>query len=451
MQKVLYNGQWSKKSMKKIKPKILPGFMELLPKEQIAFNQMKRIIRNTYESFGFLPMDTPVMESSEILLAKAGGDTEKQIYRFEKGDTDLCLRFDLTVPFARFVAQNQNVLTFPFKRYQIGKVYRGERPQKGRFREFYQCDVDIVGNEKLDIIYDAEIGAVIISALKNLEIPPFVMHISNRKLLSGLLQHLGATDKAVEVLRIIDKLDKVGGGKMVGMLLEAGVSMPVANTILGFCTITGTNAEVIENLKNFGVENEMFQEGIKEIEEVSQNLLAFGISEENFKINLAIARGLDYYTGTVFETFLLGKENLGSIASGGRYDNLAGNYTEKHLPGVGIAIGLTRLYDVLRAENLLSENLSGTVSKALVVPMDSTQKQYAIKVSAALRTAGIKTEVYFEDTKFKNKMQYANKSGIEYAIILGEEEMKTGQITLKNLLAHTQETLPLEKAVELLK
>ena len=335
--------------------------------------------------------------------------------------------------------------------YQIGKVYRGERPQKGRFREFYQCDVDIVGNEKLDIIYDAEIGAVIISALKNLEIPPFVMHISNRKLLSGLLEYLGVSDKAVEVLRIIDKLDKVGGGKMVGMLLEAGVSMPVANTILGFCTITGTNAEVIENLKNFGVENEMFQEGIKEIEEVSQNLLAFGISEENFKINLAIARGLDYYTGTVFETFLLGKENLGSIASGGRYDNLAGNYTEKHLPGVGIAIGLTRLYDVLRAENLLSENLSGTVSKALVVPMDSAQKQYAIKVATALRTAGIKTEVYFEDTKFKNKMQYANKSGIEYAIILGEEEMKTGQITLKNLLAHTQETLPLEKAVELLK
>ena len=437
--------------MKKIKPKILPGFMELLPKEQIAFNQMKRTIVSTYESFGFLPMDTPVMESSEVLLAKAGGDTEKQIYRFEKGDTDLCLRFDLTVPFARFVAQNQNVLTFPFKRYQIGKVYRGERPQKGRFREFYQCDVDIVGNEKLDIIYDAEIGAVIISALKNLEIPPFVMHISNRKLLSGLLQHLGATDKAVEVLRIIDKLDKVGGGKMVGMLLEAGVSMPVANTILGFCTITGTNAEVIENLKNFGVENEMFQEGIKEIEEVSQNLLAFGISEENFKINLAIARGLDYYTGTVFETFLLGKENLGSIASGGRYDNLAGNYTEKHLPGVGIAIGLTRLYDVLRAEGLLSPSLQTTVSKALVVPMDSAQKQYAIKVSAALRTAGIKTEVYFEDTKFKNKMQYANKSGIEYAIILGEEEMKTGQITLKNLLAHTQETLPLEKAVELLK
>ena len=437
--------------MKKIKPKILPGFMELLPKEQIAFNQMKRTIVSTYESFGFLPMDTPVMESSEILLAKAGGDTEKQIYRFEKGDTDLCLRFDLTVPFARFVAQNQNVLTFPFKRYQIGKVYRGERPQKGRFREFYQCDVDIVGNEKLDIIYDAEIGAVIISALKNLEIPPFVMHISNRKLLSGLLQHLGATDKAVEVLRIIDKLDKVGGGKMVGMLLEAGVSMPVANTILGFCTITGKNAEVIKNLKNFGVENEMFQEGIKEIEEVSQNLLAFGISEENFKINLAIARGLDYYTGTVFETFLLGKENLGSIASGGRYDNLAGNYTEKNLPGVGIAIGLTRLYDVLRAEGLLSLSLQTTVSKALVVPMDSAQKQYAIKVGSALRTAGIKTEVYFEDTKFKNKMQYANKSGIEYAIILGEEEMKTGQITFKNLLAHTQETLPLEKAVELLK
>ena len=437
--------------MKKIKPKILPGFMELLPKEQIAFNQMKRTIVSTYESFGFLPMDTPIMEASEILLAKAGGDTEKQIYRFEKGDTDLCRRFDLTVPFARFVAQNQNVLTFPFKRYQIGKVYRGERPQKGRFREFYQCDVDIVGNEKLDIIYDAEIGAVIISALKNLEIPPFVMHISNRKLLSGLLQHLGATDKAVEVLRIIDKLDKVGGGKMVGMLLEAGVSMPVANTILGFCTITGTNAEVIENLKNFGVENEMFQEGIKEIEEVSQNLLAFGISEENFKINLAIARGLDYYTGTVFETFLLGKENLGSIASGGRYDNLAGNYTDKHLPGVGIAIGLTRLYDVLRAEGLLSPSLQTTVSKALVIPMDTMQKEYAIKVGAVLRTAGIKTEVYFEDTKFKNKMQYANKSAIEYAIILGEEEMKTGQITLKNLLAHTQETLPLEKAVELLK
>lgn len=437
--------------MKKIKPKILPGFMELLPKEQIAFNQMKRTIRNTYESFGFLPMDTPVMEQSEILLAKAGGETEKQIYRFEKGETDLCLRFDLTVPLARFVAEKQNDLTFPFRRYQIGKVYRGERPQKGRFREFYQCDVDIVGNEKLGLVYDAEIATTIITALKNLQIPQFVMHISNRKLLSGLLEFLGVNDKTTDILRIIDKLDKVGGGKMVGLLLQAGVGLPEANTILGFCTITGTNAEVIEHLKGFGIDNVMFNEGITEIEEITKNLTAFGVSENNFKINLAIARGLDYYTGAVFETFLLGKEHLGSIASGGRYDNLAGNYTDKHLPGVGIAIGLTRLYDVLRAEGQLSSNLQTTVSKALVVPMDCAQTEYAINVATALRNKGIKTEVYFEDTKFKSKMQYANKSGIEFAIILGEEEMKARQITLKNLLAHTQETLTLEKAVELLK
>lgn len=435
--------------MKKTSPKLLSGFMELLPFQQIAFNNMKNTIVKTYEKFGFLPMDTPILESADVLLAKAGGETEKQIYRFEKGDNDLALRFDLTVPLARFVASNQNNLMFPFRRYQIGKVYRGERPQKGRFREFYQCDIDIVGNEKLDIIYEAEVATVIIETLKALDIGDFVMNISNRKLLSGLLQGLGVQDKATEVLRIIDKLDKVGGGGMIAMLLGAGIGFPQANTILGFCNIKGSASEVLENLKAFGIENETFNAGIFELEAVVNGLENFGIDEKFFAINLSIARGLDYYTGTVYETFLVGKENVGSIASGGRYDNLASAYTDKALPGVGICIGLTRLFDILRTNEML--DFSKPLCDVLVIPMSVAQVPYAINVANFFRQNNIKTEVFFEDVKFKNKLNYANKSQIPFTIILGEDEEKSGIITLKNMKTSNQENLSLEQAIDKLK
>ncbi|MFQ6750026.1 MAG: histidine--tRNA ligase [Clostridia bacterium] len=435
--------------MKKTSPKLLSGFMELLPAQQIAFNNMKNTIAQTYEKFGFMPMDTPVLESADVLLAKAGGETEKQIYRFEKGDNDIALRFDLTVPLARFVAANQNNLAFPFRRYQIGKVYRGERPQKGRFREFYQCDIDIVGNEKLDIIYEAEVAAVIIETLKALNIGDFVMNISNRKLLSGLLQGLGIEDKATDVLRIIDKLDKVGGGGMIAMLLAEGIGLPQANAILGFCNIKGSAREVIENLKAFGIANDIFNAGISELAAVVSGLENFGIPEKFFAINLSIARGLDYYTGTVYETFLVGKENVGSIASGGRYDNLASAYTDKTLPGVGICIGLTRLFDILRANEML--DFSKTLCDVLVIPMSPAQIPYAINVANFFRKNNIKTEVFFEDVKFKNKMNYANKSQIPFAVILGEDEEKSGIITLKNMKTSTQITCPPAEAIENIK
>lgn len=436
--------------MKKIAPKILSGFKELLPKDQMLFNNIKHTIEQTYQAYGFLPMDTPIMESAEVLLAKAGGETEKQIYSFSKGDTNLCLRFDLTVPLARFVAQHQGQLNFPFRRYQIGKVYRGERAQKGRYREFYQCDVDVVGNEKLDIIYDAEVAAVVLAVFNNLGLENAVLNISNRKLLAGLVEELGLTDKTTDILRLVDKLDKVGVSHLKELLHDTGISKDNAEKILNFLSISGTSEEVITNLKGFNVKNEMFLQGVQELTSVVEGLKNFGLTEENFKINLAIARGLDYYTGTVYETFIKGFENLGSVASGGRYDNLASNYTTKNLPGVGMAIGLTRLYDVLCDGNLVKQSLCSVSTKAIILPMDDSLTSYAIKTAQVLRQAGVNTEVYYENTKFKNKLAYVDKMGVEYAIIIGEEEVNQNKLTLKNLAKHTQNTITLDKAIQIL-
>lgn len=437
--------------MKKIAPKILSGFKELLPKDQMLFNNIKHTIEQTYQAYGFLPMDTPIMESAEVLLAKAGGETEKQIYSFSKGDTNLCLRFDLTVPLARFVAQYQGQLTFPFRRYQIGKVYRGERAQKGRYREFYQCDVDVVGSEKLDIIYDAEVAAVVLAVFNNLGLENAVLNLSNRKLLAGLVEELGLTDKTTDILRLVDKLDKVGVPQLKELLHDTGISEDNAEKILNFLSISGTSEEVITNLKAFNVKNEMFLQGVQELTSVVEGLKNFGLTEENFKINLAIARGLDYYTGTVYETFIKGFENLGSVASGGRYDNLASNYTTKNLPGVGMAIGLTRLYDVLSDGSLVKESLYGVNTKAVILPMDFDSQAYAINIAQSLRSVGLNTEIYFENTKFKNKLAYVDKMGVKYAIIIGEDEINSKKLTLKNLEEHTQETLTIEEAIEILK
>ncbi len=415
----------------KVTPKILPGFMELLPEEQILFNRIKDEIKNVYESFGFLPLDTPVIEYSEVLLAKAGGETEKQIYRFSKGDNDLALRFDLTVPLARYVAQRYNDLTFPFKRYQISKVYRGERPQKGRFREFYQCDIDIIGNTSLDIIYDAEIPAVIYNIFKRLELGDFTIKLNNRKILGGFFEYIGLSDKTADVLRIIDKIEKIGADNVKTELIKLGAG-DNTRRIMDFVSISGTNAEKLEKLKSLGVENDTFNEGVSELEEVLGYIAMLGCDEKNFEIELTIARGLDYYTGTVYETFLNEYSALGSVCSGGRYDNLAEFYTKQKLPGVGVSIGLTRLFYQLREMEIIKPEAK-TLVKALILPMDKSVTDFALSTASLLRSQGIPTDIYHENKGMKQKMKYANKTGVPYAIIIGENEVENGIVMLKNM------------------
>ena len=319
---------------KKIEPRTLPGFMELLPKDQIRFNEIKEKIQKSYEKFGFLPLDTPVIEYSEVLLAKAGGETEKQIYRFNKGDTDLSLRFDLTVPLAKYVAEYYGNLSFPFKRYQIGKVYRGEKAQAGRFREFYQCDVDIIGDGSLNIMYDAEIPSIIYTTFRNLGFEDFTICINNRKILNGMFEALDLKEKAVDILRIIDKIEKIGKETVIEEFKNLGLNDNQIKTIVDFIEISGTSDEKIESLKNLGIDTDEFKLGVEELKTVIKLIRKYKVPEKNFKVDLSIARGLDYYTGTVYETFLDNYKNLGSVCSGGRYENLAEYYTDKKLPGV---------------------------------------------------------------------------------------------------------------------
>ena len=383
--------------MEKVQPKTLPGFMELLPEEQIVFNQMKETIQKTYEKYGFLPIDTPVIEASEVLLAKAGGETEKQIYNFKKGENDLTLRFDLTVPLAKYVAEHYNQLTFPFKRYQIGKVYRGERPQRGRYREFYQCDIDVIGDGELSLFFDAEMPMVIYNTFKALGLDEFCIFINNRKILEGLFKSINAENQKIEIMRIIDKLEKIGEENTIKELKTLGLNNESINTIINFININGNPLEILEKLENIGIDNPEFNLGKEELKKVIQFLKAFGISDKYFAIDLKIARGLDYYTGTVYETFIDGHRDMGSICSGGRYNNLSDFYTDKKMPGVGISIGLSRLYFVLNELNLIKvENKS--ISKVIVIPM-TENFSYSIKVANILRENGINTELYCENKK----------------------------------------------------
>ena len=417
--------------MAKTEPRTLSGFMELLPNEQILFNQMKEQIENTYKKFGFLPLDTPIIELSEVLLAKAGGETEKQIYRFNKGDNDLSLRFDLTVPLSKYVAKNYGNLSFPFRRYQIGKVYRGERTQKGRFREFYQCDIDIIGDGELDLINDAELPSVIYTIFKNLGFNGFTIRVNNRKILNGLFENLGQKEKSVEVLRIIDKIDKIGKDAVIEELSKLGVSEIAINKIIDFIEIGGTSNEKIEKLKELQIENENFEKGVEELEYVIKNMRIFGIPEENFKVDLTIARGLDYYTGTVYETFLNDKRELGSVCSGGRYENLAEYYTDKKLPGVGVSIGLTRLFYKLNELNLIKADKK-SISDVLIIPMVEDLSK-PIKLATKLRNNGVKTEIYLNNKKLKAKFKYADKLEIPYVIIIGEDEIAQNKCKLKDM------------------
>lgn len=427
---------------KKITPKIMPGFMELLPTEQIAFERLKKTVQDTYESFGFIPLDTPVLELSAVLLAKESGETSKQVYRFTKGDTDISMRFDLTVPLSRYVAQHQNELSFPFRRYQIAKVYRGERPQKGRFREFYQADIDIIGSEKLSVLYDAEIPSIMYQVFTKLGLKRFHIRMNNRKLLRGFYDYLGLESQSTDILRLVDKLDKIGAENVQQGLLDLGVSADQARRILDFVDIDGTNTEVLEKLSALKIDNDSFAVGMDELRIVSEALAVLGVPETHTKIDLKITRGLDYYTGTVYETTVDDYPNWGTVCAGGRYDNLAENYTDKKLPGIGMSIGLTRLFDLLEDADLIAKGAATPVD-VLVIPM-GTETSYALKVAGSLRAAGVKTEVYFADVKFKNKMVYANKIGVPYVIILGEDEEKNQIVSIKNMTTGEQESVGLD-------
>ena len=437
--------------MEIIKPRTLSGFMELLPGKQIQFERMTQILRTTYASYGFAPLDTPVIEDAQILLAKGGGETEKQIYRFQKGDSDLALRFDLTVPLAKYVAIHANELAFPFRRFQISKVYRGERAQRGRFREFYQADIDIIGDGKLDILNEAEIPAIIYKVFRGFGLERFQIRVNNRKVLNGFYAMMGLTEKSGDIMRTVDKLDKIGADKVKVILMDdCGLQEEEADEILKFIAITGTNEEVLTALEGYEGRNEMFDLGLKELNAVCANLAAFGVPETNFAVDLTIARGLDYYTGTVYETTLLDHPEIGSVCSGGRYDNLAGYYTEKQLPGVGISIGLTRLFYVLDEQGLLNPELPTSPADALVLPMTSDPAA-AIALAETLRSSGLRVQLYGEQKKFKQKMAYADKLGVPFAVLLGEDEIAEGKCSVKNMRTGEQTTVSPGEAGSIIK
>ena len=428
--------------MSKMKPRTLSGFMELLPHRQAQMNWMMDILRQSYELYGFTGLDTPVIEAAEVLLAKGGGDTEKQIYRFQKGDSDLALRFDLTVPLAKYVALHYNDLAFPFRRYQIGKVYRGERPQRGRFREFYQADIDIIGDSKLDILCEAEIPSVIYRTFTALGLEDFQIRLNNRKVLSGLFDLLGLGNKAADVMRTIDKLEKIGKEKVLEVLTgEFAVAEDAASKLLEVLE----SADPMEALEKLKGQNELLDTGIQELSQVVRHMGDFGVPETHFKVDLTIARGLDYYTGTVYETQMTRHPEIGSICSGGRYDNLAAFYTDKQLPGVGISIGLTRLFYVLEEQGLLNDELLTAPADVLILPMTEDLSP-AISLATQLRQANIRTQLYTEQKKFKAKMSYADKLKVPFVLFLGEDEVNAAAVSIKNMRTGEQETIPQEQA-----
>ena len=430
--------------MATVTPRTLSGFMELLPAQQQQLERMMDILRTTYSRYGFTPLDTPVIEASEVLLAKGGGETEKQIYRFQKGDADLALRFDLTVPLAKYVALHGNDLAFPFRRYQIGKVYRGERAQRGRFREFYQADIDIIGDGKLDITNEAEIPSIIYQTFTALGLTRFQIRVNNRKILNGFYAMLGLTDRSGDIMRTVDKLDKIGPHKVRACLMDdVGLTAEQAEEIMRFISITGSNDQVLSALEGYRSRHELFDQGLDELTTVTRYLAAFGVPEVNFAVDLTIARGLDYYTGTVYETTLLDYPEIGSVCSGGRYDNLAEYYTDRQLPGVGISIGLTRLFYVLGEQGILNPSLPTAPADVLILPMTQDLTP-AIQLATRLRGAGVRTQLYTEQKKFKAKMNYADKLGVPYVVFLGDDEIAAGLVACKDMTSGDQTKLSFE-------
>lgn len=433
-----------------VNPSVLPGFMELLPEDQLVFNKMREIIEKNFIKYGFFPLDTPVIEKEEVLLSKGGGETQKQIFKIDKQSRKQALRFDLTVPLARYVALNANELSFPFRRYQIGKVYRGERNQRGRYKEFYQCDIDIIGNEKLGIYNDAEIPAVIYSVFRDMNFTDLQFHLNNRKLLNGFFESLGIEDMEAS-LRAIDKLAKIGEDKVREELLEAGLNDGQINEIYKFIKDRESNQEVLELLDSYEIENELFKTGLEELKTVYEYMQKFGIPEDNIRLNLSITRGLDYYTGTVYETFLVGYESIGSVCSGGRYEDLASNFTKQKYPGIGLSIGLTRLYYQLNEAGLLNFMGDKGYIMALVIPMDESNLDYSIDVVDSLRKLDIRSQIYTEKAKMKKKFQYADRINADYAVIIGESEMEENKVSLRNMKTGEQEIIDKEKLGDFLK
>ena len=422
--------------------------MELLPRQQVLMESIMSTLREIYSLYGFTPLDTPIIEASEVLLAKGGGETEKQIYRFTKGDSDLSLRFDLTVPLAKYVALHYNELAFPFRRYQIGKVYRGERAQRGRFREFYQADIDVIGDGKLDITNEAEIPAIIYQTFSKLGLRKFQIKVNNRKVLNGFYAMLGLQEQSGDVMRTVDNLDKTGPEKVKTIFMaDLIVSEENADAVLKFSSIKGSHTQVLEALEAYRGKSELFDQGLDELGTVAKYLSAFGVPEENFAVDLTIARGLDYYTGTVYETFMLEHLEIGSICSGGRYDNLAEYYTDKILPGVGISIGLTRLFYVLHEQNMLNQNRNTAPADVLILPMKEDLSP-AVELATRFRNAGIRVQLYSEQKKFKAKMNYADKTGVPYVIFLGEDEIKDSVISCKEMASGEQTNLSFEDTLD---
>ena len=432
--------------MERIKPRTLSGFMELLPGPQAQMDAVLDVLRRTYQLYGFTAIDTPAIESAQILLAKGGGETEKQIYRFTKGDSDLALRFDLTVPLAKYVAMNYGQLAFPFRRYQIGKVYRGERAQRGRFREFYQADIDVIGDGTLDVANDAEMPAIICQALRNLGIERFCIRMNNRKVLNGLFALLGVGEQAAAVMGAVDKLEKIGREKVAAILTELGMTPEKADQLLDILD----SADPMTTLEALTGKNETLDAGLAELRAVTALLPGLGVPDDKWRVDLTIARGLDYYTGTVYETQLLDHPEVGSICSGGRYDDLAGYYTDKKLPGVGLSIGVTRLFYILQEQGLLNPGLPTAPCDVLVIPLEE-ELDYAVRCAAALREEGIRTQIYTEKKKTKAKFAYADKLAVPYALVLGESEREAGTVGLKDLRSGGQVTVSCREAAAMIR
>ncbi|MGM9615765.1 MAG: histidine--tRNA ligase [Oscillospiraceae bacterium] len=433
--------------MERIKPRTLSGFMELLPPRQAQMRAVMKVLRETYALYGFTPIDTPIIEAAEVLLAKGGGETEKQIYRFQKGDSDLALRFDLTVPLAKYVALNYGQLAFPFRRYQIGKVYRGERAQRGRFREFYQADIDVIGDGSLDVANEAEMPAIICEVFRRLGIERFRIRMNNRKVLNGLFSYLGVSDNASAVMTAIDKLDKIGPEKVCAILTDdIGMTADMAEKLLGILS----SGDPMATLDALAGQDSALDEGIAELKTVTGLLPGLGVPDDKWEIDLTIARGLDYYTGTVYETVLLDHPEVGSVCSGGRYDNLAGYYTDKQLPGVGVSIGVTRLFYILQEQGLLNDEIATAPCDALVIPMGDDVLDFAVQSATALRAAGVRTQVYTEKKKVKAKFAYADKLSIPFAVVIGGDEAAEGVVSLKNLTTGEQVKLPAAEAAAII-
>ena len=425
-------------------PRIPSGFNEYLPAEQIEFNRLLDIVRSVYEKYGFAPLDTPILELSEVLLAKGGGETEQQVYRFERGRNDLTMRYDLTVPLARYVAQHEGALTVPFRRYQIGKVYRAERAQAGRFREFYQCDIDVIGSRST--LIDAELPVIINEIFERFGFGEFTIRLNNRMILNGFFEALGLSEQSKDVLRVVDKIEKISVDSFVDELTQLGLTQEQIVTLQTFVSLSGTNDEVLASLESLGIDSPEFRLGVGKLSELVASLRAMKVPESRFLIDLKIARGLDYYTGTVYETILDEHPSIGSVCSGGRYDDLASHYSKTQLPGVGVSIGLTRLFYQLKEAGLVTADTQ-SLARVVVLPMTPAEYSLAGEVATDLRSAGVATILYSEPNDLSKKMKYVDKMGCQYAVVIGADEARNGMVSIKDMRSGEQRQTPLDDFV----